>query len=83
VLTVNYIPEEKHLVPQFLQNHRYTFPVLQVPSSNWMQEMKIVGTNYLVDRDGRVVFKPAPKSKEDLETVETEVEMLLSQPAWK
>lgn len=83
VLTINYMPNQRDWIPGFMKNGRYTFPVLQAPTDDWMSNMKFGATNLVVDRQGHVVFKPAPHDMETMETVENELEMLLAQPAAK
>lgn len=87
VLTVNYSPDEKSFAADFIKAHHYTFPALQAPDADWLDNFKnLLGQeslNYIVDREGRVVFKTSPENKESVETIENEFDMLLAQPSRK
>jgi hypothetical protein len=79
VLAVNIHPPENALVVPFMKGNGYDFLPLE-GGDKWAEETyKVRGTpaNFLIDAQGRVVFKPDARSPEAGRTLEREVEALL------
>ena len=84
ILAINLEPDEDEMVLPYLQNNRYGFLPLK---SNWDWARETYGvrgapTNFLIDRDGRMVFKPGVvRSAAVYRTFELQIEALLARPA--
>jgi hypothetical protein len=93
VLGINYAPTEKAEVLPFIEHNRYSFTPLQVPDIKWMPEFwKAAGAaslNYLLDREGRVVYLPDFDGLEGMERAEHVIQALCCHapparhPAWQ
>jgi hypothetical protein len=85
VLGINYSPMEKADVLPFIEHNRYSFAPLQAPDEKWMFEFrKAAGAsseNYLLDREGRVVYLPDFDGMEGMERAEHVIQALLSRTA--
>lgn len=86
MLGINYSPLEKADVLPFIEHNRYTFTPLQAPDE-WMSEFqKAAGAgsasmNYLLDREGRVIYLPDFDGLEGMERAGRVIQALLSRPA--
>jgi hypothetical protein len=80
ILSINIVPEEDEFVIPFLKGNHYGFIGLRDRDKKVKQSYKVVGapTNFLVDPQGRVIFKPHVRDVETQRTLEMEVEALLS-----
>lgn len=84
ILAINLEPPEDDMVLPYLKNNRYDFIPLK---ANWEWAKENYGvrgapTNFLLDREGRVVFKPGVIRSEDAHrTFELQIEALLARKA--
>jgi hypothetical protein len=79
ILSINVETDEDSLVLPFLRNNKYGFIPLK-GNRDWAKNVyKVVGTptNFLLDGQGRVIFKPRPYDAETERTLELEIEALL------
>jgi hypothetical protein len=59
------------------------FTLLKVPEAGWAKrEYNVSGapTNFLLDAEGRIVFRPRVNNRETQRTMEQEIESLLAHP---
>jgi hypothetical protein len=79
ILAVNTEPEQDELVVPFIRNSKYGF----VPARSgvdWKKSSyKVVGTpsNFLIDAQGRILFKPRVHNEVTERTLELEIEALV------
>jgi hypothetical protein len=81
ILSVNVHPEEDDFVMPYINNNGYSFIPLKGDSDWAEKEYKAFGypANYLIDKAGRIVFKPGVvRGQEGQKTFELQVEALLS-----
>jgi hypothetical protein len=72
-------PDEDSLVLPFLRNNKYGFTPLK-GNRDWAKNIyKVVGTpaNFLLDGQGRVIFRPRAYDAESERTLELEIEALV------
>lgn len=81
VLLINILPKEDHLAVSTLTDRKNDFISLKIPAEKWAQtEYGVTGTpvNYLLDEEGRIIFRPRVDNFAGQRLLETEIEMLLS-----
>lgn len=79
VVAINIHPEEDHMVKPFFEGNGYDFLPLKA-TSEWAEKVyQVVGTpeNFLLDREGRIVFNPRIYNTETARTLELEIEALI------
>lgn len=80
VLALNVHPEEDAFVVPYMRNNKFVFRPLRT-NAKWAEEQyQAVGmpSNYLVDHEGRIVFKPGVISSDDaVRMFERQIEQLL------
>ena len=80
ILSLNVLPEEHEFVMPYLTKNRFTFRALET-TTDWAEKTynaRGYPTNLLVDRDGRIVFRPGIiRSPREQRTFELQVEALL------
>lgn len=84
VLAVNIHPPEDDFVLPFLANNHYDFIPLKSPDKDWAEKVyKIRGTptNFLIAKDGRVIFKPRIYDKDTERVLELQLDALLAHGA--
>ncbi|MGI8468369.1 MAG: redoxin family protein [Pyrinomonadaceae bacterium] len=81
VLAINIHPQEDDRVLPILTERKYGFVPLKMPVEKWAQQnYGVTGTpdNFLIDAEGRLLFKPHIFDRTTQRTFMTEVEMLLA-----
>ena len=79
IVTINTIPEEERQIAAWM--NAYGFPTLLAPESNWSKDQYNVAfnpTNFLLDAEGRIIFKTDLQTFETMELAAHEVEILLA-----
>jgi tetratricopeptide (TPR) repeat protein len=82
ILSINLEPSEDEMVLPYLKNNHYDFVPLK---SNWDWARETYGvrgapSHFLIDREGRLIFKPPVlRSEDSYRTFELQLEALLSQ----
>jgi thiol-disulfide isomerase/thioredoxin len=82
IVTINTFPEEEKQIGNWMT--AYGFTTLLAPEKDWSKDQYNVSfnpTNFLLDGDGRIIFKTDLQTFETLEFAEHEVEMLLAHSA--
>jgi thiol-disulfide isomerase/thioredoxin len=84
ILSLNVLPDEKAFVMPYLTKNRFTFHALET-DTDWAEKTygaRGFPTNLLVDRDGRIMFKPGIiRSPREQRTFELQIESLLAHGA--
>lgn len=80
ILSINVVPEEEEFVLPFMKGNDYGFLPLK---SNWDWAKKTYNvieapTNFLIDAQGRIIFRPQVHDAESQRTLELEIESLLT-----
>jgi hypothetical protein len=86
VLAINIHPNEDVQVPGIMKEGGYDFITLKAPAGDWATKTYgIMGTpaNFLLDEEGRVIFRPAIHSPETARLFEQEVQSMLDRLAKK
>jgi thiol-disulfide isomerase/thioredoxin len=80
VVAVNIRQEEDEFVVPFMKGNGYGFLPLKAPKAWIEQNFKgmIAPQNFLIDADGRVMFRPTVQSPDGQRTLENEIEALLN-----
>lgn len=81
VLAINTMPKEDEKVVPLLTERKFSFVPLKMPKDAWAQEnYGVTGTpaNFLLDAEGRVIFKPHIYDVSTQRNFMSEVELLLS-----
>jgi thiol-disulfide isomerase/thioredoxin len=80
ILSLNVLPEEKDFVMPYLTRNGFTFRPLET-TTDWAEKTygaRGYPTNFLLDTDGRIVFKPGIiRSPREQRTFELQIESLL------
>jgi len=82
VVTINTFPDEGRQVGAWMNS--YGFITLMAPEKDWSKDQYNVAfnpTNFLLDAEGRIIFKTDLQTFETTESAAHEVEMLLARPA--
>jgi thiol-disulfide isomerase/thioredoxin len=81
ILSLNVLPEEKAFVMPYLTKNRFTFHALET-DTEWAEKTygaRGYPTNFLIDADGRIMFKPGIiRSPREQRTFELQIEALLA-----
>ncbi len=81
VIGVNAVPRLDELAAPFFRNKNYGFLSLKVPDAEWPKAtygMTAYPVNFLLDGDGRVLFKPHTETSAEERVLDSQVELLLS-----
>jgi hypothetical protein len=81
VLAVNLAPEEDPMVTPFLAGNGYRFIALRGDQGWASRVYRVSGapSSFLIDKNGRVVYKPRIDSPQSARQLETEIESLVRQ----
>ncbi len=81
VLAINVVKEEGSVVAPFMTNNKYGFIPLKGDIDWAGKTYKVRGTpsNFLFDRQGRLLFKPRAYDADTERTLELEIQALLGQ----
>ncbi len=80
ILSINVVTEEDEFVLPFMKGNGYGFLPLK-SDWEWAKKTYHVGgtpTNFLIDAQGRIVFRPRVHDAESQRTLELEIESLLA-----
>jgi thiol-disulfide isomerase/thioredoxin len=79
VLALNVYPEQDEFVVPFMKSNGYGFRPLRTTADWAKQNYQVVGepTNFLIDQEGRVVFKPRLYDQKTQRSLELAIEELL------
>ncbi len=84
ILALNVYPQEDDMVMPYLRNNAFTFRPLKT-DTDWAEKSygaRGFPSNYLVDQDGRIVFKPGViRGEREQRSFELQIEMLLDRAA--
>jgi len=82
IVTINTFPDEERQVAAWM--NPYGFTTLMAPEKDWSKDQYNVAfnpTNFLLDTEGRIIFKSDLQTLETTEFAAHEIEMLLARPA--
>lgn len=79
LLAINIEPSQDASGRDLFKSHHYTFAPLAMPDPNFCDRYNVheAPTNFLLDRQGRIVLKPTFDSDEARATSEGEIKALL------
>jgi hypothetical protein len=80
-VSINIIPGEDGMVKPMWNKLGITFPSLKAPDEEWPRTQYNVfsaPTNFLLDPDGRVVFRPRAESRDEQKQLEIILDALLA-----
>ena len=79
ILAVNTEPEQDELVVPFIRNNKYAFIPVKSGVEWKTSSYKVFGTpsNFLIDTQGRILFKPRVHNEVTEPTLELEIEALV------
>ncbi len=79
VIAVNTVADEDELVVPFIRNNKYAFIPVKSGVEWKNSSYKVFGTpsNFLIDTQGRILFKPRVHNDATERTLELEIEGLL------
>ena len=84
ILAINIVPKEDGQVLQTVKDKKVTFITLKMSDDEFAsREYRVAGapSNFLLDRDGRLIYRPQIHDRETARTFELEIEMLLKRGA--
>jgi thiol-disulfide isomerase/thioredoxin len=82
VVTINTFPDEERQIANWM--NQYGFETLLAPEKDWSRDQYNVAfnpTNFLLDADGRIIFKTDLQTFETMDFATHEVEMMLAHAA--
>lgn len=81
MILVNIVPKEDPLAIPVLNEHKMNVISLKMPEEKWaIKEYGVAGapTNFLIDGEGRILFKPRVNTAAEVRDFEAQIEMLLN-----
>jgi len=82
MVAINIEPSQDAYGVELFTSHGYTFTPLQMPDPNWADRYDVheAPTNFLLDRAGRLVFRPRFGTEEERRISIATIERLLRRP---
>lgn len=79
MIGVNIHPDEDELVAPFIRNNKYGFVPVKAALDAQKSSYQVVGTpsNFLIDGEGRIIFRPRVHNEVTERTLELEIEALV------